>query len=145
MSILTGIWYAESTVVTTQINNPDTFSTLITITGNNYVMMRYTYLHSSSGGYVDSVQEFGTITSIPPGVTDFVQGDSILFTPSLTKQFLDNTLTWDTCTSNGIPCQASTPSTYKVHIVDSAGGVFWDDSFPDCSGEDYILWHLKKQ
>jgi hypothetical protein len=144
-SILNGVWYAESTVVSTQLLNPDTFSTKITITGTNYDMMRYTYLHSSSGGVVDSVEELGTIASVPSGVTSFAQGDSIVFTPKLTKQFMDNTFAWDTCTSNGVPCQASTPSSYKVKIVDTLGSVFWDDSFPDCSGEDYILWHLKKQ
>lgn len=145
---LAGTWYAKGTAVSNQgINDPDTFSTSITITGNTYFMQRTTYLHSSSGGNADSVNEYGTLTTIPAGtgISELANGDSVVFTPTTTVEYLNNFAAWDTCTSLGVPCQASTVSQHKVHIVDSAGGVFWGDSFPDCSGEDYILWHLKKQ
>ena len=139
-SVVAGTWYALGTVVTTQVNNPDTFSTRITIIGNNYVMMRSTYIHASSTGNQDSMREYGTVSSVPAG---FANGDSIIFTPAVDSEYMFNTNTWEACT--GLYCPLGTPEQFKIDIVDSAGGTYWDGSFPDFKGEGWILTSLKKQ
>jgi hypothetical protein len=138
--LVAGTWYGIATVVTTQVDNPDTFSTRISITGNNYVMMRSTYIHASSTGNQDTMMEYGTVSSVPAG---YANGDSIIFTPDSNSEYMFNTGLWETCT--GLYCPVATPERFKINIKDSAGGTNWDDSFPDFKGEGWYLTYLKKQ